>query len=188
MKRSNEKSIYVTTLNVNTEPIQFPFAKGGDAFWLDTRTIGHVVEGEKAKTLDLFALSVEIETQGSRNNLTKPHPPVFVGTIPTDSATNFVYNSESGRLIFSDMVYADGDLYTVNEQDEAWKFENRETTALVYEETFIRQWDHWILPKSASLFSVKLRKEGDKWNLSRDFKNLLKNTKLASAFILTVTL
>lgn len=178
----NNKSIYITSLNVQVEPLQIPLVKGGEAFWLDTRTVAHVVEGEKANTLDLYALSVEIETQGAENALTNPHPPVLVGSFPTGSATNFVYNAASNQLVFSDDVYADGDLYKVNEQDEAWKFENRGTTALVYDETYERHWDHWILPKSAALFSVKLHKSGDKWELSKDFTNLLKGTDIVSIF------
>ena len=53
---------------------------------------------------------------------------------------------------------------TVKEQDTA--FENRGTTALVYDQTYVRHWDKWSGPKKPSLFSVGLKKaDNGKWVL-----------------------
>ncbi|KAE9387920.1 alpha/beta-hydrolase [Gymnopus androsaceus JB14] len=104
--------------------------------------------------------------------------PALLGSFPTSSATNFRYSTD-GFLVFSDSVYADGNLTTVKEQDEAW--ENRGTSALVYDHTYERHWDHWVLPKSQALFSVRLTQGPDhKWTFGSEFVNLLAGTSHSS--------
>ncbi len=77
--------------------------------------------------------------------------------------------------MFSDNVHPDGNLSTVREQDEAW--ENRGTTALVYDATYERHWDTWIGPKTTSLFSVRLVQDPDhKWHFGSQFTNILQGT------------
>lgn len=77
--------------------------------------------------------------------------------------------------MFSDYAYADGNLTAVKEHDEAW--ENRGTSAMVYDHTFERHWDHWSGPKSQSLFSVRLAQGSDqKWSFGGEFVNLLAGT------------
>lgn len=148
-------------------------AKGGEAFWLDNRTVAHVVEGDG--NLEIYALNVKFENQGGADVLSTPDLPVLIGTLPTKSATNFRYNIISGHLIFSDNVYADGNLTTVKEQDEAW--ESRGNTAFVYDKTYVRHWDTWVGQKRSSLFSTRLYLDPDrKWKFSSDFINLLKGT------------
>jgi len=56
--------------------------------------------------------------------------------------------------VFSDSVYEDGELKAAKEGDEAWQ--DRGTTAFVYDETYVRHWDTYRGPKHQSLFSVKL--------------------------------
>jgi dipeptidyl aminopeptidase/acylaminoacyl peptidase len=173
-EKKNKKSIYIAPLESKVQPLEIFLAKGGEAFWLDDRTVAHVFEGE-GKKLELHALSIQFETQ----TLTALEPPVLIGKLPTTSATNFRYSSTSGFLVFSDNVYADGDLKTVKEQDAAW--ENRGTSALVYDTTFVRHWDTWVGPKKSSLFSTGLRRNPDhKWELGSDFANLLKSTNHSS--------
>lgn len=82
---------------------------------------------------------------------------------------------DTGRLVFSDYVYPDGNLTSVKENDEAW--ENRGTSAMVYDTTFVRHWDTWVGPKSSSLFAVQLAKGSDeKWELATEFVNPLNGT------------
>jgi hypothetical protein len=167
----NEKSVYIASLQPNADPIQIPLPNGGSAFWLDSRTIAHVSEAgeEGSKKLEIYASSIKVHANGV---LEPAGSPESVGTLPTLSATNFRYSLASGILVFSDYVYADGNLSTVKEQDEAW--ENRGTTALVYDSTYERHWDHWIGPKKSSLFSVYLRKHEDgKWRLGSEFMHPL---------------
>jgi hypothetical protein len=39
-------------------PIEFPLvANGGEAFWLDDRTVGYVIEDEESKTAGLYYIS-----------------------------------------------------------------------------------------------------------------------------------
>ena len=175
----NHKSIFIAPIESSVQPLEVPLANGGEAFWLDTRTIAHAVEeGEgKDKAKALYAWSVKFETEGSGPAvLSTPESPVFIGKFPTTSATNFKFNGKSDYLVFSDYVFPDGDLTTVKKQDNEW--ENRGDTAFVYDETFERHWDTWVGPKRSSLFSVALAKGKDgKWSLGNNFVNLLNGTE-----------
>jgi len=167
----NQKLLSITSLNSSISPIQLHLAKGGEAFWLDERTVGYVVS-EKDQAPQLFAYSVDYSTE----SLSAPHPPVLVGSFPEASVSNFVYSSSSNLLVFSADVYPDGDLHTVKEHDEAW--ENRGSSALVYEDTYVRHWDTYKLPKDSALFSVELKKsdDGKSWILSDTYYSPLKDT------------
>ncbi|KAG1857864.1 Alpha/Beta hydrolase protein, partial [Suillus tomentosus] len=96
-----------------------PLPDGGDAFWLDSRTIAHVVT--KDDTQSLY-------------------------TIPISTSPLSFDLSSHVHLVFSAYVYPDGLVETVKEQDTA--YENRGNSGLVYDETFERQWDTWVGPKS----------------------------------------
>ncbi|TFL02507.1 alpha/beta-hydrolase [Pterulicium gracile] len=167
----NSKSIWLAPLQSKHQPFQVPLAKGGEAFWLDARTIAHAVESEgDDKVLELYAISVKFETQLSADST-----PKLIGTFPTAGATNFRYSAEAGRLVFSDYVYADGDLTKAKENDKMW--EKRGNTALVYDTTFEREWDTWVLPKTKSLFSVTLKQnENKEWALGSEWTNALHGT------------
>jgi hypothetical protein len=172
--RRNSKSIYIAPIESTTQPLEIPLANGGEAFWLDARTIAHAVgEGEgKEKVVALYALSVKYETE----SINTPDSPVLIGKFPTDSATNFIYNGKSDYLVFSDNLYEDGDINAVKKHDEEW--ENRGNTAYVFEETFDRQWDTWVGPKKSSLITVALNKgPGGKWTLGTEYVNLFHGTK-----------
>ena len=63
----------------------------------------------------------------------------------------------------------------MKEQDDVW--ENRGTSALVYDTTYERHWDTWVGPKKLSLFTVRLYKNPDhNWVLGEDFVNALNDT------------
>ena len=145
-------------------------------FWLTPRVIAHVVPNEDTKVQDIYAISVEFETE---SRIATPNPPVLIGSFPTSTSDNFRYVPDSGILVFSDSVYEDGELKAVKEGDEAW--EGRGTTALVYDETYVRHWDTYRGPKHQSLFSVKLAQKSGIWSLGEEFINLLAGTKHVSA-------
>ena len=175
----NDKSIVIASLDSQVQPLHVPLPNGGSAFWLDSRTVAHVVEtGEdKDKNLELLALSIDFKPDAGV--LDTVAAPVSVGTFPTLTATNFRYSLASGYLVFSDYVYADGSLSSVKEKDEEW--ENRGTTALVFDSGYPRHWDHWLGPKKSALFSVRLAKTGDgTWELSNEFIYPLAYTRHAS--------
>jgi hypothetical protein len=94
--------------------------------------VAHVVKNEDSKNLELYALSVKLDESG----LSAPDPQILVGSFPTGSATNFQYASGAGQLVFSDNVFADGNLTTVKEQDDTWQ--NRGNSAFVYDSTYER--------------------------------------------------
>lgn len=169
----NSKSIHVAAVESTILPLEIPLTSGGEAFWLDDRTLAHAVaEGsDKDKVISLYAISLKVETSIA----TLPDSPILIGKFPTETATNFRYSAKAGILVFSDLVHEDGDLKKVKENDEAW--ENRGDNAFVYDDTFARHWDTWVGPKRSSLFSVKLGKGFlGKWALGDDFVNLLKGT------------
>ncbi|KAI0822032.1 alpha/beta-hydrolase [Trametes gibbosa] len=172
----NSKLIHVAAVETTIMPLDIPLTNGGEAFWLDDRTLAHAVaEGAgKEKVISLYAISLKFETT-SVAITTLPDPPTLIGKFPTDTASNFRYSAKAGVLVFSDLVYSDGDLKRVKANDEAW--ENRGDNAYVYDETFDRHWDTWIGPKREALFSVQLaRNAADKWVLANNFTNLLKGT------------
>ncbi|KDQ16985.1 hypothetical protein BOTBODRAFT_64483 [Botryobasidium botryosum FD-172 SS1] len=157
-EKKNDKSIYIASIRSTSAPFELPILSGGEAFWLDSRTIAHVVEGDG--TQDIFAISVEYTIE---SETVTPGSPVLIGKLPSIGITNFRYAAPH-TLVFSAAVYADTDINTVKEQDEAWA--NRGTTALVYDELYARHWDTWRGPKKPSLFSAELTKgEDGKWAL-----------------------
>lgn len=169
----NNKSIYIAPLESTIQPLQIPLTHGGEAFWLDSKTVGHVVTNEGDKAASLYAISVKFTTEPD-SQLT-PEPPVLVGTFPTTSATNFRYSSSTGTLVFSDYVYDDGNLTKVKDNDEAYA--NRGNTAFVYDEGYERHWDTWTGPKKTSLFTVKLAVgKNEKWELGDEWVNALQGT------------
>lgn len=130
------KTIYILPLQSSVDPVELPLLDGGDTFWIDDRTIGHVRPGADRKSAqELYAVSVEYTTE---TTVVTPKSPVHVGTFPDAHLSNFKY-SKSGALVFSAYVYEDRNLSSVREQDEKW--ENRGNTALVYDENFVRHWD-----------------------------------------------
>ena len=138
-----------------------------------------MVPNEETKVQDIYAISVEFETEtNNKAKIATPDPPVLIGSFPTSTSDNFRYIPNAGVLVFSDQVYEDGDLKAVEEGDEAWN--DRGTTALVYDETYVRHWDTYRGPKHQSLFSVKLGRDGGIWSLGDEFINLLAGTKHVS--------
>lgn len=171
----NKKSIYLAPLESKVAPLHVPLAKSGDVFWLDSRTVGHVVSGGDGKPQELYAISVKFETQPEA--LTTPESPKLIGTFPDGvTASNFRYSLRGSRLVFSAYVYADTNLSTVKQQDEVW--EKRENSAFVYDDTFVRHWDTWRSPKRSSLFTLRLAKDPDHvWKLDDGFAAPLKGTR-----------
>ncbi|KAF7985586.1 hypothetical protein HWV62_3875 [Athelia sp. TMB] len=173
-EKKNQKSIWIASLQSNSGPLEIPLAKGGEAFWLDSRTVAHAVRNEETDKLELYAVKVNYETQ-----FAAPGPPVLIATFPTATPTNFKYAAGSGKLVFSDYVYPDGNLTTVKAHDDEW--ETRGNSALVYDSGYERHWDTWVLPKKPSLFSVPLTLTEDRqWSLVEEFTNILADTKHAA--------
>ena len=132
----NNKSIYVVSVASAIELVEFFLANGGDAFWLDSRTIGYVVvDDEETKTVALYSLSVHFTNETPE---TTSGPPALLGKFPTASPSSFRYAAELGVLVFLDNVYEDGDLIKVPGNDERWQ--DRGDTALVYDDACERHW------------------------------------------------
>ncbi|KAF7346483.1 Dipeptidyl-peptidase 5 [Mycena sanguinolenta] len=171
-EKTNNKSIFIASLEENTKPLEIALPNGGETFWLDRRNVGHAVDSGKG-VLDLYALNINLEL-----NLTTPlsaAEPVFIGTFPTKTATKFQYSN--GTLVFVDYVYADGNLTAAKEKDDR----RVPNAPMVFDELNERFWDSWLSPKSASLFSVDLLPGSNgKWRMGAEFKNLLQGTRHTS--------
>lgn len=189
-----EKKLYIVPLDgsKNAQPslIQaVPDAEGkleggGEAFWLEDKTIGYIIEDKSSASE-----GTEAETKAAKHGLyaipivssTEVGKPHLVGHFPSAIApANVRYSHKASILVFSAQVYADGDLSTVAKQDEA--FEKRGNTAMVYDDTtaYVRHWDTWIGPKGNALFTVSIKKDGKTWKLGDSFGAPLKGTKHVS--------
>ncbi|KAG2147486.1 Alpha/Beta hydrolase protein [Suillus bovinus] len=164
----SHKSLSVIALG-DGQTYDIPLPDGGDAFWLDSRTIAHIVTKDDTQSL----YTIPISTSPLSSDLSS-----YVGSFPITTASAFRYSPSAQRLMFSAYVYPDGLVETVKEQDTA--YENRGNSGLVYDETFERQWDTWVGPKSKALIGVSLAKVGAKWVLGETYVNVLKGTGLSS--------
>ncbi|KDR82578.1 hypothetical protein GALMADRAFT_237969 [Galerina marginata CBS 339.88] len=175
--KKNKKSVVIVSLDPSDgKVIQIPLEKGGDTFWLSSRTIANVVDGDQ--NAEIYAFDVTLSSIATESDEdTKPYTsPVRIGTIPSKTAGNFRYNSATGNLVFSASVYPDGNLSTVAQQDKEW--EERGNSAFVYDTTYVRHWDEWQGKKGPQLFSVQLKKGKDGvWSSNNDFKSPLQGTK-----------
>ncbi|KAG5648332.1 hypothetical protein DXG03_004904 [Asterophora parasitica] len=177
--KKNKKSIVVAPIESTVKPLEIELEKGGEVFWIQSRTVAHVVPAENG--LEIYALDINFQaaTEGQAGVLATPEPPTLIAKLPNKSATNFRYSTIAGHLVFSDYVYPDGNLTSVKEQDDAW--EARGNTAYVYDETYVRHWDTWTGKKKQALFSARLVQDPDrKWLFSEQFTNLLQGTKHSS--------
>ncbi|PPQ84495.1 hypothetical protein CVT26_003741 [Gymnopilus dilepis] len=176
-EKTNYKSVYVISLGPSEDlAIQIPLEKGGDTFWLSSRTIANVIQG--AEDTEIYALDLVLKSfSNNTNEGTEAYTsPVLIGKIPSKTAGNYRYNANTGNLVFSAYVYPDGNLSTVAEQDKAW--DERGNTALVYDSTYVRHWDEWQGKKGPQLFSTKINQSQDgNWALGNSFSSPLQGTK-----------
>ncbi|KAG2134271.1 alpha beta-hydrolase [Suillus cothurnatus] len=166
--RKSHNSLSVIALG-DGHTYDIPLPDGGDAFWLDSRTIAHIVTRDNIQSL----YTIPISTFPLSSDLSS-----HAGSFPITTASSFRYSPSAQRLVFSAYVYPDGLVETVKEQDTA--YENRGNSGLVYDETFDRQWDTWVGPKSKALIGVSLAKVDAKWVLGDTYVNVLKGTGLSS--------
>ncbi|KAL4261804.1 hypothetical protein AB1N83_006458 [Pleurotus pulmonarius] len=82
-------------------------------FWLDSRTIGHVVhidtEASPYEQYDLKALSLEFKDSSDDNaGHLRVLRPSLIATLPTLGASDFRYLPQARRLVFYDQISKDG--------------------------------------------------------------------------------
>lgn len=158
--------------------LQPKFEKGGETFWLSSRTFAHVTKSQDGSEIYTYDITVdEISSFNSSYRIpTNYTSPVKIGRIPSKTAANFRFNPTTSTLVFSSYVYPDGNLSVVAEKDKEW--EGRGNTALVYDTTYVRHWDIWQKNKGPQLFSAKIQKEsGGGWKLDGEFASPLMGTR-----------
>jgi hypothetical protein len=122
----------------------------------------------------LYTLSVHLTPQGALTHSESRR----AGTIPTESAANFVYNAQAQVVVFSADVYPDRVLSSAPAHGK--EQEERSTSARVYDGTFVRHWDVWRGDKSSALFVVALKQESSGWELGNSFVCPMKGTSHVS--------
>ena len=134
MAYRNHKAMWIASTASTVKPLEIALERGGDAFWLDARTLGHVVRPADDAPPQLLARTVKYSGDDASDLVLQE--PYVVGDFPDVDVSNFKTSPDGLWLVFSADVYEDRDLSTVKKQDDAWS--NRGTSALVYEETFVR--------------------------------------------------
>lgn len=76
------KQILVVPLIDQTPLATFPALEGSVAFWLDSRTICHVVTAEASDDQELFAVGLNF----SDNKVLELSAPVLIGKLPSASS------------------------------------------------------------------------------------------------------
>ncbi|KZP01037.1 alpha/beta-hydrolase [Calocera viscosa TUFC12733] len=173
--RKMNSTIYITSLDPVGLPATFPVLNGGDAFWLNDRTLAHIVTESNGQAVYAISLTYTADPQSLA-----PTSPVFVGHLPPSTASNFKY--KSGVLVFSAYTWEDGDLFDTPKLDKERSKEGSGTSARVYNSGYPRHWDTWTTPgKGSQLFSVSLTSSGpageEKWSLGDAYVAPLKGTK-----------
>jgi hypothetical protein len=173
-EKKTNRVIYIVPLQSTVATSTLPSIPAGDAFWLDDRTLGHVVEGKgDAKDIqELWAVSVEYA--GSLVRILES--PTLIGAFPsTTKLENFKYSAKSSVLVFSATTFDDFSLSSVKQQNT--EYEARGHTAMIYDKLFVRHWDTWMGPTKASLFAIDLTRNSEgKWSLGQEAWSLQKDT------------
>lgn len=98
------KKLQVLPLKEHAASSQFLDLKEGDAFWLDSRTLAHIVSGDEGKSQEIYAVSFEDDAKESAKLSSEP---TLIGKFPTTGLSNFKYSAEASKLVFSAYVWPD---------------------------------------------------------------------------------
>jgi hypothetical protein len=142
-------------------------------FWLDDRTLGHVIEGKEDKDIqELWAVPVKYEESLVRI----VEPSTFIGAFPsTTKLENFKYSDTASVLVFSAATFDDFSLRTVKQLNK--EYEDRGDSAMVFDKLFVRYFDTWMGPTKTSLFAIDLTRNSEgKWSLGQEAWSLQKGT------------
>ncbi|KAI0028452.1 alpha/beta-hydrolase [Vararia minispora EC-137] len=179
-------AVFVSRLDLDTDKLRFDvfvplnadadipsyelaIASDGNAFWYDDLTLVIAIRNSTSRTTTLYAHYVSPE-------VSILEPGELIGTLPTDSASNFQFSPAAQALVFSDYVYPDGDLSKTVENERAWM--ERKDTALMFDgSTFTRIMDKYTSPRRPSLFTMRVTVDWDgRWRLVDEYINLLADT------------
>jgi hypothetical protein len=184
LEKKTKKVIYIVPLQSATTTSKLLSIPAGDAFWLDGRTLGHVVEGkgDAKDTQELWAVSVEYADSIIRIL----EPSTLIGVFPsTTKLENFKYSAKASVLVFSATTFDDFSLNSVKRRNT--EYENRGHTAMIYDKLFVRHWDTWMGPTKASLFAIDLTRNSEgKWYLGEEAWSLQKDTGHVRLFLFFV--
>ncbi|KAK9768457.1 Dipeptidyl-peptidase 5 [Basidiobolus ranarum] len=132
--------------------------------WLDSSNVGFI--SDRSNSSQLWSVSITARTE-----------PVQITQFPTGIA-NIKYNADKSLLTFTSSVYEDGSM------EEAARLDHEKSTkvdsALVFDELFVRHWDHFIQNKKAQIFTVGIERQRNAFNLSSRPVNIMQETQLES--------
>lgn len=102
-KKRNEKNILVFPIRPSSASDQFASIPEGEAVWLDSDTIGHIVVNEEAKVQELHVVPIKRESNGAVSTEASS----LIGKFPLSDLGNFKYSPQAGALVFSAYVWPD---------------------------------------------------------------------------------
>ncbi|KAK9760552.1 Dipeptidyl-peptidase 5, partial [Basidiobolus ranarum] len=164
---SNTRNLWILNVaNGKVSPLTAP-GKTGDSepLWLDSATVGFI--SSRTETSQLWAVDVT-----KANSL-----PVQVTNFTVDIG-NVKYNPKANLFAFSTGVYADGNIEKAVHIDQENSL--RTDTGLVYDNLFVRHWDHFVTAKKQNIFTVKLSKKGGKYGVEGKPVNVMAKANLES--------
>ncbi|KAK9763830.1 Dipeptidyl-peptidase 5 [Basidiobolus ranarum] len=135
-----------------------------EPIWLDSTNVGFI--SDRSNSSQLWSISIA-----------KRSGPVQITQFPT-SIANIKYNAVRSILTFTSSVYQGTSMEETSHLDSE-KSKNLDS-ALVFDELFVRHWDHFIQGKKTQIFVVNLERKHDNFNISSPPVNILKGTPLES--------
>ncbi|KAK9712494.1 Dipeptidyl-peptidase 5 [Basidiobolus ranarum] len=165
----NSSTANLWLLNINNSQVTSLTTPGkygdSEALWLDTATVGFI--SSRTETSQLWA--VDVTKAGSQ--------PVQVTNFTVDIG-NIKYNHKAKLLAFTAGVYSDGSMSKAVELDSANA--KRPDSGMAFDQLFVRHWDHFVTSKKQNIFTVKLGKSGNKYNVIGDATNVMSKVHLES--------
>ncbi|ORX62822.1 alpha/beta-hydrolase [Hesseltinella vesiculosa] len=166
-----QKHLYLTDLKTGhvqglTNPVLGD--THGEPFFLDDHHVAFVWHKQDQPIDQLYVLNIDDKSD-----------PYRLTDFPI-AASNFKFNAEQLRLVFSAYVHPDAaTLQEAKEKDDHDK-ETIKHDAKVYDQLMVRHWDSYIEQQRNQLFSVDLQLVDGRYQLKNTPRNLLKNTGLQS--------
>ncbi|ORX91724.1 peptidase, S9C subfamily [Basidiobolus meristosporus CBS 931.73] len=157
--------VLISLITGKVLPLTTPNTYGDrEPIWLDSTTVGFI--SDRSNSSQLWSISIDLRSE-----------PVQVTEFPVGIA-NIKYNTEMSLLTFTSSVYEDGSLEEAARLDN--EKSNRFDSALVYDELFVRHWDHFVQSKKTQIFSARLERRRNAFNLSSRPVNIMQETPLQS--------
>ncbi|KDQ31372.1 hypothetical protein PLEOSDRAFT_1102342 [Pleurotus ostreatus PC15] len=177
-----QHSMLLSSLGMNVQQThEFTLSDRDSVFWLDSRTIAHIVHIETEdypyEKYNLKALSLDLKDSldDDAGYLRVLHSS-FVATLPTITGSDFRYLPQAQRLVFYDQIPED-DNFTMYRPEEAPVYFDGPPPD--YTSMLTRVMEDRATGDMPTLMSVSLLKaDSDAWSLGTDYARLIPHEQL----------